>query len=91
VVTTRFLGIERGWLYIDSTGLFVPSKHGGVALTDAQLRALTGWRPLTYTCVPLGSGYRVGLDADLDGCFNVTEVQAGFNPRDPGSTPPLCP
>ena len=91
VVTSRFLTIERGWLYIDGTGLFVPSKHGGLPLTDAQLRALTDYRPLTYTCVPLGSGYRIGLDADLDGCFNVTEVQAGFDPRDPASTPPACP
>jgi YVTN family beta-propeller protein len=90
VVTTRVLLIELGWLYVDSSGLFVPSEHGLPALTDAQLRALAQWTPLTYTCVPLGAGYRVGLDADLDGCFNATEVQAGFDPRDSGSTPPFC-
>ncbi|HWN71676.1 MAG TPA: hypothetical protein VNM90_28760 [Haliangium sp.] len=68
----------------------MPSEHGAPALTDEQLRARAHHGPLTYTCVPLGSGYRVVLDADLDGCFNATEVRAGFDPRDSGSTPPSC-
>jgi DNA-binding beta-propeller fold protein YncE len=91
VVTTRQLTTERGYLYIPSTGKFVPSDHLKLPLTDTQLRLVALLRPLTYTCVPPGSGYRVGLDADLDGCYNATEVTAGFDPRDPSSTPPLCP
>jgi DNA-binding beta-propeller fold protein YncE len=92
VATTRLRAIERGWLYIDDTGLFVPSEHGQPALTDAELRALAGARgvSITYTCVPLGSGRRIALDADLDGCYNVTEVEAGHDPRDPASSPPDC-
>ena len=91
VVTTRQLGIERGYLYIPSTGKFVQSDHLRLPRTDTQLRLTALLRPLTYTCVPPGSGYRIGLDADLDGCYNATEVTAGFDPRDPSSTPPLCP
>jgi YVTN family beta-propeller protein len=90
VVTTRRGAIERGYLYVASTGRFVASEHGAPALTDGALRALARRTPLTYTCVPPGSGYRVALDADLDGCFNVTEVEAGFDPRDPDDTPTDC-
>ena len=84
------MGKERGFLYIDSTGLFVQSEHGEPDLTDAEVRAMAARAPLTYTCVPLGSGYRVALDADLDGCFNVTEVKQGRDPRDPYSNPWRC-
>jgi hypothetical protein len=87
VVTTRHGATERGYLYIESTRLFVPSEHGKPALTDDELRALARRGPLTYTCVPLGSGYRIALDADLDGCFNATESDADFDPRDASSTP----
>jgi hypothetical protein len=90
VVTTRPHGKERGYLYVEDLGLFVSSKDGEPARTDAQLRARASLAPLTYTCVPLGSGRRIALDADLDGCFDVTELQAGFDPRDAGSTPPGC-
>ena len=90
VVTTRRHGEERGYLYIDDLARFVSSKDGEPARTDAQLRAQAHHAPLTYTCVPLGSGRRIALDADLDGCFDVTERLAGFDPRDAGSTPPGC-
>jgi hypothetical protein len=91
VVTTRLFGRERGYLYLDGPGVFRPSEHGQPDLTDAQLRALAWFRELTYTCVPLGSGQRVALDADLDGCYNVTEVKKGSDPRDPASKAAACP
>jgi hypothetical protein len=87
VVTTRYGSTEVGFLYVASQGLFVPSDHLWLWLTDAQLRGLAAQRPLTYTCVPLGSGYRIGLDADLDGCYNRTEAVYGHDPRNPASTP----
>lgn len=90
VVTTRHGARDLGYLYIDGAGYFVPSEHGRPALTDAQLRAQATRRPLTYTCVPPGSGYRIALDADVDGCFNTTESGAGFDERDPASRPPGC-
>jgi YVTN family beta-propeller protein len=90
VVTTRPHGRERGYLYVDALGVFVSSDDGEPARTDAQLRARASLAPLTYTCVPPGSGRRIALDADLDGCFDVTELQAGYDPRDAASTPPGC-
>lgn len=90
MVTTRPRGRERGYLYVDDLDLFVSSKDDEPARTDAQLRARASLAPLTYSCVPLGSGRRIALDADLDGCFDVTELQAGFDPRDAGSAPPGC-
>ncbi len=90
VVTTRRNGLERGWLYLEARGVFRPSEHGAPDLTDAQLRQLAHQSALTYTCVPLGSGVRLALDADLDGCFNTSEVRAGADPRDPASIPLGC-
>jgi YVTN family beta-propeller protein len=90
VVTTRPQGRERGYLYVDDLGLFVSSNDDEPARTDAQLRARASLAPLTYTCVPLGSGRRIALDADLDGCFDVTELRAGYDPRNAASTPPGC-
>jgi hypothetical protein len=44
-------------------------------LSAAALRALAALpgREITYTCVPIGSGLRVGLDRDLDGVLNRDE------------------
>jgi hypothetical protein len=90
VVTTRQRGFERGYLYLTAEGRFQESDAEASRLTEAQLRTLAAQAPLTYTCLPVGSGYRVALDADLDGCFNVDERQAGTDPRDGGSVPPDC-
>ncbi|MFQ5665399.1 MAG: IPT/TIG domain-containing protein [Candidatus Binatia bacterium] len=48
-------------------GLFQPDD-GGPALTDAQLRAVASrpGREVTYTCVPPGSGQRLGVNRDAD-------------------------
>ncbi|MBV8757598.1 MAG: beta-propeller fold lactonase family protein [Deltaproteobacteria bacterium] len=57
-------GRERGAVY--SGGVFV-SAYG--SLTDAQLQALVGSKTdaLTFTAVPPGSGWRIGLDRNADG------------------------
>jgi thrombospondin type 3 repeat protein len=58
-------------------------------LTDAQLQALvgSGTNALTFTCVPPGSGWRVGIDRDGDGYADGDELAAGTNPADPTSHP----
>jgi hypothetical protein len=45
---------------------------------------------VTYTCVPVGSGQRIGLDSDLDGCYDATEVRRGSDPRNAVSRPQNC-
>ena len=41
----------------------------------------------TFTCVPIGSGRRVAIDADLDGHLDGDELAAGSNPSNAASTP----
>ena len=81
-------GEQRGWFRLAS-GLFRSDRASEALLADAALRALanTAGQELTYTCVPPGSGERVGVDRDEDGFFDRTELDAGSDPADPGSVP----
>jgi hypothetical protein len=42
---------------------------------------------VTYTCTPIGSGRRVGIDADGDGYLDGDERDANTDPRNAGSHP----
>lgn len=42
---------------------------------------------VTYTCVPLGSGTRMGIDRDLDSFLDMVERDAGTDPANPLSFP----
>jgi YVTN family beta-propeller protein len=78
---------ERGYVY--SQGNFVQDTTTSPSLTDAQLQALvgSGTNALTFTCVPPGSGWRVGIDRDGDGYADGDELAARTNPADPTSHP----
>ena len=66
-------GSMRGWL-MDDTGLFAPDRAGEATLPVDGLRALASdAQPLTFMCVPWGSGVRIALDRDLDGVLNGDE------------------
>ncbi|MEO1086033.1 MAG: hypothetical protein AAFY88_17475, partial [Acidobacteriota bacterium] len=91
VATTRLAGVERSFLYLADDGYFRPDRNRGGPIGDALLRFYSYFRPVTYTCVPVGSGQRLGLDADLDGCFDLTERWLHTDPRDPSSVPASCP
>jgi DNA-binding beta-propeller fold protein YncE len=88
VAKARIDDEEAGFLYVGS-GLFVRDRRGQPSVTDTALRSLaTGsGRPLTYTCVPPGSGARIGLDRDGDGAWDGDERRAHTDPADPGSRP----
>jgi hypothetical protein len=64
----------RGYLYLGG-GLFRPDRHRDVPIGDLALRAraLLPGAEVTYTCVPPGSGYRMGLDRDDDGKLDGDE------------------
>jgi YVTN family beta-propeller protein len=53
----------RGWL-MTAPGVFTPDVDGGAVISDVDLRALATSLPgeLTYSCVPPGSGTRMGID-----------------------------
>ncbi|UQA63145.1 hypothetical protein [Polyangium aurulentum] len=79
---------QMGFVYMGS-GQFVADRQSLMPYPDAVLRTLvaTTGGALTYTCVPPGSGDRIGVDRDLDGYFDGDEVAAGSDPADPNSTP----
>jgi hypothetical protein len=69
----RIGNVAKGWLY--NAQAFVPDKANESSLSDAALRALAAasTQEITYTCVPVGSGRRMGVDRDLDGLLNRDE------------------
>jgi DNA-binding beta-propeller fold protein YncE len=87
VAKTRISGDEAGFLYVGS-GLFLTDRRGKPPITDAALRSLaTNGHAVTYTCVPPGSGERIGVDRDGDGAWDGDERDAHTDPADPDSRP----
>jgi DNA-binding beta-propeller fold protein YncE len=80
---------EIGFFYYRGGGRFLPDQVAAPLLTDAVLRqhAEAEGGELTYTCVPPGSGQRLGIDRDGDGVQDGDEREAGSDPADPASTP----
>jgi hypothetical protein len=78
-----------GFLYQPSSGLFLQDRLSFPGVSDAWLRASarTLQREVTYTCVPPGSGTRIGLDRDSDGARDGDEDAAGTDPANPTSKP----
>ncbi|MDC3958836.1 hypothetical protein KEG38_33580 [Polyangium jinanense] len=81
--------VEVGYLYIPEINRFVVDQQAIGPIPDAVLRSvfLGSGKSLTYTCVPPGSGVRIGIDRDLDGYLDGDEIAAGSNPANPLSTP----
>jgi len=88
VVKGNVGGQARGWVRT-AAGTFRSDRASEPLVADGTLRALaaTAGQELTYTCVPPGSGTRVGVDRDLDTFLDRDELDAGSNPADPNSIP----
>ena len=84
-------GETRGWVYQPGGAIF-QSDRAAETHTDSEIRtfAQTAGQEMTYTCVPPGSGERVGVDADLDGEFDRDELDVGTNPANAGSIFGAC-
>ena len=84
VVKGNVGGEARGWLYDPATNGFESDRLAELILSDAALRsaASVAGQELTYTCVPPGSGERIGIDRDEDGILDGDE-----NGPVPGSCP----
>jgi hypothetical protein len=66
-------GRERGYLYVGSD-TFMTDELGAALAPGATLRALGGsGTPITFTCVPPGSGVRIGIDRDGNGVLDGNE------------------
>ena len=69
-------GKEGGYLY-HSPGLFRRDQRAVPLISLARLRVLA-WHhegEITFTCVPPGSGVRIGIDRDEDGILDGDERQ----------------
>jgi len=88
VAKGRIAENEVGLLYLGG-GRFQLDRRALPAILDRDLRRLVtaSASELTYTCVPPGSGRRIGIDRDLDGALDGDERAAGSDPADPTSTP----
>ena len=76
--------IARGAVY-NGANQFRLDRNADALLSATDLRnlAATAGQELTYTCVPPGSGVRIGVDRDEDGLFDRTELDNGSDPADP--------
>src|SRR5581483_8853571 len=83
-------GEQRGWVR-NPAGTFESDRSDRTAeplISDGDLRAkATPGHELTYTCVPPGSGRRIGIGRDEDGFPDRTELDAGSDPADAASIP----
>ncbi|WP_438009682.1 beta-propeller fold lactonase family protein [Sorangium sp. So ce321] len=88
VVKGRSHGDELGFLYTGG-GRFEADRECEPQRSEAELRLLARGRrgELTYTCVPPGSGERIGIDRDGDGFRDGDERDAGSDPADAASVP----
>ncbi len=90
VVLGKSGGLRRGWLYAPASGDFGSDRVAEARLSKAALRALAAdGSELTWFGVPPASGLRMALDRDRDGYLDRDELDAGSNPANPQSTPPL--
>lgn len=62
---------EEGYLYVGG-GRFQPDRRSAATVPDYALRekAAVHGNTITYTCVPPGSGVRMGLDRDQNGIYD---------------------
>jgi hypothetical protein len=65
-------GAQRGYVYVGS-GAFLSDRARTGYVTSADLQSIgthDATASVTYTCVPPGSGVRIGIDRDLDGIYD---------------------
>jgi DNA-binding beta-propeller fold protein YncE len=88
VVKGRIAGEDRGYLYVGSNA-FVSDRANDPPINRMTLdnKANTAGQELTFTCVPPGSGVRIGLDRDADGYGDRDELDLGSDPENPASIP----
>ena len=69
----NFMGRERGFIY--EAGLYRTDSAIFPPLTEAQLLSLatSDKHAITFTCVPVGTGYRIAIDRDADGIADGDE------------------
>jgi len=81
-----YFGQQHGFKF--SNGQWIADLSSLPPISDASLRQFAAaFGPLTFTAVPLGEGWRVGVDRDGDGYGDGDEIKVGTDPADAGSHP----
>ncbi len=80
-------GQPRGWWWVDGDFRSDRGSEPMLSLATLRLQASVA-RPQTFTCVPPGSGYRMGIDRDEDGVYDYDEVLQGTDPTAPDGARP---
>jgi len=94
IVKTVEGGVEKG--YFSADGVTYTPDDAGPDITAATLLAkadpLGDAQTLTYTAVPPGSGFRMGIDRDEDTLTNGVETNDGIfiDPQHTGTNPALA-
>ena len=87
IAKTEVADVESGFLYTGG-GRFRTDRRALPPVSDDALRLLARLgHPVTFTCVPPGSGERIGVDRDGDGAWDGDERDAHTDPADPTSKP----
>jgi len=86
----RLGGEARGWSYLGARR-FQSDRRAERHTVDALLLAAAPGGELTFTAVPRGSAWRLGVDRDEDGALDRDELDAGCDPADPSSRPRVAP
>jgi len=71
IVKANVVGEQRGWVHLASGG-FQSDKNSEGVISETQLRSASVGQ-MTFTSVPLGSGFRMGIDRDEDGVFDADD------------------
>jgi YVTN family beta-propeller protein len=82
-------GQQRGFLLLPS-GQYQPDSQGQAPLSADELMELTllPGQSLTLTAVPVGSGYRIGLDRNEDGVWDGDAGSVALVSRNAGALHP---
>lgn len=86
VVKGRQGGLQRGYAYLGA-GQFQSDRASEMISETALRNAAAPGAELTYTLVPAGCEFRIGIDRDDDGALDRDEHDAGADPADPNSVP----
>jgi YVTN family beta-propeller protein len=86
-------GIARGWFYNRTNGNFQSDRLAELESPAALGALAAAGAEQTYTVVPRGAGWRMGIDRDADGYLDRDELDFGSDPANALSlatnTPPV--
>jgi hypothetical protein len=81
-------GQARGAVYVGGNSYRSDRDvEGPISTLTLRTLAASAGQEQVYTCVPPGSGFRIGVDRDEDGFGDRTEIDLGSDPADAADTP----